>query len=168
MVLGRPRALLGTSERDLKIIKKTLVFNSISSYLRGQGDSREVSECLRCSLQPLWTLLERPRGVFGESLEVLGGGSTVSGTRRRPPGGDPWSPGGPRTRQEVAGGRRRCSPEPGPRNAEGPAEGGEASPPGDGGTGYCLKTPSTRWVRRIKVAAATFRRPLAAISVSGL
>ena len=51
--------------------------------------------------------------------------------------------------REGGSGRNQGFREKGRRNAEGPAEGGEATPPGDGGTGYYLKTPSTRWVRRI-------------------
>ena len=54
-------------------------------------------------------------------------------------------------------GRRRTTTSHARRNAEGPAEGGEATPPGDGGTDYYLKTPSTRWVQRIQALRA-FRR----------
>ena len=60
-VLGRPRALLGTSECGLKIIEKNVGFRCISSYLSDRGEARGVLEKSSSAKFHLW---RAPRPIF--------------------------------------------------------------------------------------------------------
>ena len=110
--------------------------------VRGANFEGKTGRILRFSIFALNDFWKSPRGSRERAAEQ-------QEFQRGAQGGAPSSLWGPKGGSRQNGDPSDAHEAPARRNAEGPAEGGEATPPGDGGTDYYLKTPSTRWVRRI-------------------